>query len=67
MLFTQRFAITLVGKLAYGHQIHSDDDEYIKLAENASLAITRSGAPGMAPPDLLPFCAFATALLLVGD
>jgi hypothetical protein len=38
--------MTLVSKLAYGHQILSDDDEYIKLAEDASLAITRAGAPG---------------------
>jgi hypothetical protein len=67
MLVTQRFAITLVMKLAYGHRILSDDDEYIKLAENASIALSSSGAPGMTPPDLLPICVFAAALVLVGS
>jgi hypothetical protein len=45
-------------KIAYGYQILSDDDEYIRMAENASLAVAGSGIPGTTPPDLLPICAF---------
>ena len=30
-------------KIAYGHQIESDDDEYIKLTENVSLAHVDAG------------------------
>jgi hypothetical protein len=45
-------------KIAYGYQIISDDDEYIRIAENISIATNRSGTPGMTPPDLLPIRAF---------
>jgi hypothetical protein len=45
----------LIMKIAYGYQILSDDDEYIRMAENNSLAV---GIPGTTPPVLLPFCAF---------
>jgi hypothetical protein len=36
-------------KIAYGYQILSDDDEYIRMAENASLAVAGSGIPGNDP------------------
>jgi hypothetical protein len=54
-----RYATTLVMKLAYGHQIMSDDDEYIKIAENFSYAFGKSGSPGTTPPDFMPFCRFS--------
>jgi hypothetical protein len=54
-----RYATTLVMKLAYGHQILSDDDEYIKIGENFSNAFGKSGSPGTTPPDFMPFCAFS--------
>ena len=41
-------------KIAYGHQIESDDDEYIKLTENVSLAHVDAGDPGTAPVDFFP-------------
>ena len=45
-------------KIAYGHQIESDDDEYIKLTENVSLAHVDARDPGTAPVDFFPFRAF---------
>jgi hypothetical protein len=54
----QRYSTTLVMKIAYGHQILSDDDEYIKIAEKSTEANARAGSAGMTPPDLLPFCEF---------
>jgi hypothetical protein len=54
----KRYTTTLIMKIAYGYQILSDDDEYIRMAENTSLAVARSGIPGTTPPDLLPFCAY---------
>jgi hypothetical protein len=43
-------------RIAYAHQILSDDDEYLKMAENFSSVVDGSGTPGATPPDLLPFC-----------
>jgi hypothetical protein len=54
----QRYATTLVMKLAYGHQVLSDDDEYIKMGENFSSAFGKSGSPGTTPPDFLPLRTF---------
>jgi hypothetical protein len=54
----QRYSTALVINIAYGHQILSDDDEYIKIAENSSEAIARAGSAGTTPPDLLPICEF---------
>jgi hypothetical protein len=53
----QRYATTLVMKIAYGHQILSDDDEYIKIADIFASAIAGSGSPGTTPPDVMPICA----------
>ena len=58
----QRYATTLIMKLAYGHQILSDDDDYIKIAENTSRCVARSGAAGATPPDFMPIRAFSGLL-----
>jgi hypothetical protein len=63
---THRFATSLVMKVAYGYRILSDDDEYIKIAGNAPLAVAGSGLPGTTPPDLLPICAFSAAMGVAG-
>ena len=47
----RRFGAAVIMKIAYGHQIESDDDEYIKLTENVSLAHVDAGDPGTAPVD----------------
>ena len=41
-------------KIAYGHEIERDDDEYIKMTENVSLAHVDAGDPGTAPVDFFP-------------
>ena len=46
-------------KMAYGHQIRSDDDDYIKIAENTSRCMARSGAAGATPPDFMPIRALS--------
>jgi hypothetical protein len=43
-------------KIAYRHQILSDDDEYIKIADNTSLAVAKAGSPGATTPDIWPIC-----------
>ena len=53
-------------KITYGHQIVSDDDEYVKIADVCSTAIARSGSPGTTPPDVMPIRALY-ALLVPGD
>jgi hypothetical protein len=55
---SHRFATTLVMKIAYGHRVQSDDDEYIKIAERFSYALRASGSPGGTPPDFLPWRTF---------
>ncbi|OBZ75202.1 O-methylsterigmatocystin oxidoreductase [Grifola frondosa] len=50
----RRFGAAIIMKIAYGHQIESDDDEYIKLTENVSLAHVDAGDPGTAPVDFFP-------------
>ena len=49
-----RFGAAVIMKIAYGHQIETDDDEYIKLTENVSLAHVDAGDPGTAPVDFFP-------------
>lgn len=41
-------------KITYGHQIESDDDEYIKMTENISDAHAEAGDPGSTPVDIFP-------------
>ena len=53
-------------KIAYGHQIVSDDDEYVKIADGFASALVGSGVPGMTPPDVMPIRALC-ALLVPGD
>ena len=50
----RRFGAAVIMKIAYGHEIVSDGDEYIKLTENVSLAHVDAGDPGTAPVDFFP-------------
>ncbi|KAF8073626.1 cytochrome P450 [Lyophyllum atratum] len=50
-----RFATAIIIEIAYGHQIVSDDDPYIKLGDDISLASANSGPPGGTPVDIFPF------------
>ncbi|KAI5119695.1 hypothetical protein M0805_003580 [Coniferiporia weirii] len=50
-----RFSSASVVKLTYGHDILSDNDEFINLATVATARGTAAGTPGMTPVDLFPF------------
>ncbi|KAF8063986.1 cytochrome P450 [Lyophyllum atratum] len=50
-----RFATAIVVEIAYGHQIVSDDDPYVKIAEDVCFATVNSGPPGGTPVDIFPF------------
>ncbi|KAI0796042.1 cytochrome P450 [Abortiporus biennis] len=50
----RRWATSVIMEIAYGRRITSDDDPYIKIAEDINDAITAAGDPGAAPPDLFP-------------
>lgn len=41
-------------KIAYGQEIETDNDEYIKMTENVSLAHVDAGDPGTALVDFFP-------------
>lgn len=51
-----RLSAAIVVKSAYGHEILSNDDEYVKLAAVATSTALSLGAPGLNIVDLLPFC-----------
>lgn len=49
-----RFSTAIIVDVAYGHQIVSTDDPYVKIAERCSRAAAESGPPGGTPVDLFP-------------
>ncbi|GLB38520.1 putative cytochrome p450 [Lyophyllum shimeji] len=50
-----RFSTAVIVEIAYGHQIVSDDDPYVKIAEDVCEATANSGPPGGTPVDIFPF------------
>lgn len=42
-------------EVAYGHQITSDDDPYVKISQDTGDAVQNAGPPGSTPVDLFPF------------
>lgn len=42
-------------RIAYGHRVVSDDDEYTKFADSAAFAMNNCGPPGSTLVDLFPF------------
>ncbi|KAF9464219.1 cytochrome P450 [Collybia nuda] len=53
--FLARFATAIVIRLVSGHQIVSDDDPYIQMAENVGYTASNSGPPGATAVDFFPF------------
>ncbi|KAG6910700.1 hypothetical protein DXG01_008744 [Tephrocybe rancida] len=53
--FLSRFATAIVIRLVCGHQITSDDDPYIRMAEDVGATAANSGPPGSTPVDFFPF------------
>jgi hypothetical protein len=54
--FVSSFSTAIVMRVAYGHRVVSDDDEFIRLANDQNYALQNSGTPGSTLIDLFPFC-----------
>jgi hypothetical protein len=50
-----RFAAAVVVKIAYGHDVNSDDDLYLKVAQRANYALNNAGPIGSTPIDFFPW------------
>ncbi len=52
-----RYTTAIVMRIAYGHQIISDDDEFVRIAHDSGYTLNNSGPPGGTAVDLFPICA----------
>ncbi|KAF9458164.1 cytochrome P450 [Collybia nuda] len=52
--FLRRFATAIIIRIAFGHQITSDDDPYVKISQDAGYALSNAGSPGSTPVDFFP-------------
>ncbi|EGN94699.1 hypothetical protein SERLA73DRAFT_187753 [Serpula lacrymans var. lacrymans S7.3] len=50
----RRFAAGTIMQIAYGHVVHSVEDPYVKLSDDALAATINYGAPGCALVDMVP-------------
>ncbi|RDB17663.1 hypothetical protein Hypma_001219 [Hypsizygus marmoreus] len=50
----QRYSTAIIMDVAFGHQVTSDDDIYVKLAEEAEKVVNNAGSGG-SPMDVFPF------------
>ncbi|KAF9456704.1 cytochrome P450 [Collybia nuda] len=53
--FIKRYSTAVIMEVAYGHQITSDDDPYVKISQDSGDAVQNAGPPGSTPVDLFPF------------
>lgn len=51
----RRFAIAIVLQVSYGTRVSSDDDPYIRIANDAMYATGNGGVPANSVVDLVPF------------
>ncbi|KAI0351242.1 cytochrome P450 [Trametes cingulata] len=49
-----RWAVGTIMDITYGHRIHSMDDEYVKIARNATVETVLAGSPGSMLVDFFP-------------
>ena len=52
----RRFAVAIILKIAYGHDVVSDDDYFLKLTDDIAFASNNSGPVGNTPLDWFPIC-----------
>ena len=52
----KRFAAGTIMKITYGHTVHSTDELYVRLAEEAGTDTITSGSPGSMLVDFFPAC-----------
>ncbi|KAF5376657.1 hypothetical protein D9615_007836 [Tricholomella constricta] len=55
-----RFSTAIIMQIAYGHQIKSDDDGYLKYTRAVNDAVHNSGSPGKYMPSWFPGTYYAT-------
>jgi cytochrome P450 len=51
----RRFAAAIVLQVSYGTEVSSDDDPYIRIADDAMYATGNGGVPANSVVDLVPF------------
>ncbi|KAI0363937.1 cytochrome P450 [Pilatotrama ljubarskyi] len=49
-----RWAVGTIMEITYGHRIHSMEDEYVKIARNATVETVLAGSPGSMLVDFFP-------------
>ena|SRR5271170_5284098 len=54
--FISSFSTAIIMRIAYGHRVVSDDDQFIRLTNERGYAVSNSGSPGSTPVDFFPFC-----------
>ncbi|KAF9458175.1 cytochrome P450 [Collybia nuda] len=50
-----RYATAIIIRIAFGHQITSDDDPYVTISQEAGHALSNAGSPGSTPIDYFPW------------
>ncbi|RDB17682.1 hypothetical protein Hypma_001256 [Hypsizygus marmoreus] len=50
-----RFSTAIIMQVAFGHQVMSDDDVYVKIAQESGNIVANAGPPGGTPIDFFPF------------
>uniref|UniRef100_A0A0W0EW69 Putative cytochrome P450 n=1 Tax=Moniliophthora roreri TaxID=221103 RepID=A0A0W0EW69_MONRR len=53
--YVHRFTISNITRAAFGNQIKSDDDPFLKLADDVTWGINNSGPIANTPPDMFPW------------
>ena len=59
-----RYTVSVIMRIAYGHQIVSDDDEFFRLVEDVAYAQNNGGPPGGTVADYFPICKSPPPLLI---
>src|ERR1700722_2752448 len=54
--FVSSLSTAIIMRVSYGHRVVSDDDEFLRLANDHDDAINNCGPPGSTPVDFFPFC-----------
>ncbi|KAF9456701.1 cytochrome P450 [Collybia nuda] len=51
----RRFATAIIIRVTFGHQITTDNDPYVKIADGIGYALGNAGSPGASAVDYFPF------------
>ena len=53
--FVFSFSAAIIMRVAYGHRVVSEDDEFVRRADECGYIFSNSGPPGSTLVDLFPF------------